>query len=169
MTKIYQKTLPAGKNAGFTLIELLVVVLIIGILAAVALPKYEFAVEKSRSANAISVLRAIKDAEEVYYMANGEYTHDMDDLDIDVSLPEGFTLILMEGGMEKVQAHRESSSFNYDIVFGFDARSGSANGTEIGGVSYCAALSSSAISNRLCAGYGPMFWEGSGWKRYRIN
>lgn len=74
------------KNAGFTLIELLVVVLIIGILASVALPQYQVAVEKSRAGSLMPSLRTIKNALEVYRLANGEYPPDRIG-GLDISLP----------------------------------------------------------------------------------
>lgn len=71
------------KSGGFTLIELLLVVLIIGILAAVALPEYRVAVEKSRMVQQIALVNAIAKAEELYYLANGEFSFDLDALDIE--------------------------------------------------------------------------------------
>ena len=69
---------------GFTLIELLVVVLIIGILAAVALPQYQKAVEKSRAAQAFAMLKTVYNAAEAYHLANGTYATSFDELSVDI-------------------------------------------------------------------------------------
>lgn len=61
---------------GFTLIELLVVVMIIGVLSAIALPQYKRTVERSRAAEAFVLGRHLAQAEELYYLSNGEYTND---------------------------------------------------------------------------------------------
>ncbi|WP_424245467.1 prepilin-type N-terminal cleavage/methylation domain-containing protein [Elusimicrobium posterum] len=70
------------KTSGFTLIELLVVVLIIGILAAIALPQYQTAVEKSRAAEALINLRTLHGSVERYYLENSSYPNDFSTLDL---------------------------------------------------------------------------------------
>ncbi|MGB2579232.1 prepilin-type N-terminal cleavage/methylation domain-containing protein [Elusimicrobium simillimum] len=72
---------------GFTLIELLVVVLIIGILAAIALPQYTKAVEKSRLVEAAIILKNLKDSFDRQVLAEGSFPATapvITDLDIDV-------------------------------------------------------------------------------------
>ncbi len=74
-----------NNKKGFTLIELLVVVLIIGILAAIALPQYFKAVEKSKASEALSILGTIAAANERYRLASPSavYTTNFENLDIE--------------------------------------------------------------------------------------
>ena len=71
---------------GFTLLELLVVVLVIGILAAIALPQYKFAVAKSKYATLKNITKSLKESVDRYYLATGEYPTKYGDLDIDLNI-----------------------------------------------------------------------------------
>ena len=94
-------------NKGFTLIELLVVVLIIGILAAIALPQYTKAVERSRMAEAVQVLGDLATAQSIFYMQHNAFANDLGDLnqrgDVTVPGPE-------EGGSWSLAVGRADGS-----------------------------------------------------------
>lgn len=110
---------------GFTLLELLVVVLIAGILASIALPQYQKAVERSRASEAMTIAKAIVDAQNRSldaYPNDSVATKNA----LDISLPGGkwtrddtyetalFTYELTNDG---VAATRREGAYTYTLNF----------------------------------------------------
>ena len=83
---------------GFTLIELLVVVLIIGILASVALPQYQNAVEKSRQTEAWTTMKSIMDAAKIFKMEQEGEPVNWEDLSLSFSMDSGVSATGPVGG-----------------------------------------------------------------------
>ena len=75
---------------GFTLIELLVVVVIIGVLAAIAIPKFQSTKGKANAASLKSDLRNLATAQEAYFYENLVYTTNVASLN--VKLTTGVTI-----------------------------------------------------------------------------
>src|ERR1700760_4649737 len=70
---------------GFTLIELLIVVVVIGILAAIAIPKFANTKQKAYVTAAVSDLRNLVTAEEAFFSDSSKYTATVTDLKFQVS------------------------------------------------------------------------------------
>ncbi len=68
---------------GFTLLELLMVVIILGILIAIALPRYLGVVERGKAAEALNLLGTLRGSQLRYYAINDEYATTAGDLDAD--------------------------------------------------------------------------------------
>ncbi|MEW6376017.1 MAG: type IV pilin protein [Thermodesulfobacteriota bacterium] len=64
---------------GITLIELLAVVLIVGILAAIAIPVYTNYMQRARRADAKTALEQVRAAQEMFRAERGRYANDADD------------------------------------------------------------------------------------------
>ena len=77
---------------GFTLVELAVVIIIIGVLAAFAVPRFLDSVERSKAGEAFNYLAAIRSAQERYQIRQGTYCDDVTKLDIQMPAPKYFSV-----------------------------------------------------------------------------
>ncbi len=80
---------------GFTLIELLIVVVIIGILASIAIPKFSSAREKAYLASVISDLKSLASQQEVYHSTYQTYASDPANI-TELTISDGVTLTVNE-------------------------------------------------------------------------
>lgn len=152
------------RRGGFTLIELLVVVLIIGILAAVALPQYRVAVERARVGKALPVLRSLLDARERSFLANGTYSTDLEELDIAMSYTSK-------------QAYEQGLAYTGTPIGSFRLPEGSSCiyaglGTVV--IDFCpqrkSCYAGTQVGDQVCASFGPRTGTAqNGHPRYLLN
>ena len=83
---------------GFTLLEITIVVIIGAILAAVGIPKYTGAVEKSRASEGTYILGTLLAAQERYFLEKGSFASDPATLDVEIPTPKNFNAPSVSSG-----------------------------------------------------------------------
>ena len=105
-------------SKGFTLIELLIVVVIIGILAAIAIPKFANTKEKAYVAAMKSDLRNLAAAEEAYFAYNLTYTTSTTAVDVNVSQSVTLSIPVATGqGWRATSAHT-GTNMDCELYYG---------------------------------------------------
>lgn len=133
--------------------------LIIGVLAAVALPQYRVAVAKSRAAEALTLGRAVKEAQSRYFMANGKYAEDWKELDIQIPAKTYFTVSHNKWGEGKTEYAVGVSDVKLNYFFEFG----------MSGNIYCGTSLTEKLPHQICASFGPFYRVANGASYYKIN
>src|SRR5687768_13009471 len=84
---------------GFTLVELAVVIIVMGVLAAFAVPRFLDSIERSRAAEAFNYQAAVRAAQERFQVRHGTYADDVAELDIHMRVPKFFSVGTPAAGM----------------------------------------------------------------------
>ncbi len=171
------------KTRAFTLIELLVVVLIIGILAAIAVPQYQKSVMKSQLHTGMPMVESLYQAQQSYYLTHGDFAIDVDDLDL--AIPSGCT---------KRETTEDSIDSKYDCPWGVIGIGSGANIHYINpkgvllyahyykndrvnktdmeaGQRYCFAKGEDKVAPTICESIGGKIlnsYISTGWNRYKL-
>ena len=119
------KTRTARERSGFTLIELLVVVVVLGILAAITIPKFTASRERAFRSAVIADLRSISSAQELYFANNHTYTADLAALDPNRTPEVGVSINEADNqGWSATATHSGVGSGHCGIYYGAAAPSG---------------------------------------------
>ncbi|MHC4836817.1 MAG: type IV pilin protein [Planctomycetota bacterium] len=123
------------KKAGFSLVELTIVVVILGVLATFAVPRFMTSVERTKASEAFNYLSQVETAQARYNAEHGRYATRTSDYDIDLDRPEFFSVAgpyssnwETQWEMKLTRNGASSGYGRYTVVFnqdGFDNRKSS--------------------------------------------
>lgn len=108
-----------NRQKGFTLIELMIVVVIIGILAALAIPRFMAATVKAKESEAKTILKQVFTLERVYRQEQGAYTNDMTVIGFDVPTNSRFIYAIDAAAANTFTASATPDGTDADLVTTF--------------------------------------------------
>ncbi|NJM68477.1 MAG: prepilin-type N-terminal cleavage/methylation domain-containing protein [Acaryochloris sp. RU_4_1] len=129
--KLLQHYIKKNGNKGFTLIELLVVVIIIGILAAVALPSMLNQASKARLASAKNQAGAINRAQQAYRLENAAFANQtsLEAVIGTQAAPDGYAVPAVTGGTTAKVLLTSNNTDQFDVCGTVTATGGTTNAT----------------------------------------
>lgn len=124
--------MPQQNRKGFTLIELLIVVVIIGILAAIAIPKFSSTKEKAYISAMKSDLRNLATAQEGYFSDNLQYTQNLNDMNFVPSTGVNISVDAASGsGWRATATHNSVAGQSCEIRIGSEVQAGQPEGEPV--------------------------------------